>query len=182
MTDELDMLVAGEEDKVKDEKAALESALEAKIDAIDEDINTRTALIRADAQRNIDLMIAAAERKKEQLTKKVEQKAESVKTVPKTGKILALEKKIRSKEDVVMKAQQFLDFCKRHNNCATPLTKEEMRRPPRTDWSKMPNGEPYPFKDDLPTGKDEDTRSASADACPYSPTEMAYRAAALAES
>jgi hypothetical protein len=46
----------------------------------------------------------------------------------------------------------------------------------------MPNGEPYPFKDDVPAGKDEDIRSSSAAACPYSPTEMAYRAAALAES
>ena len=201
MTDELDLLVAEEEDKVRERNQKLADAIEskkdsaletiqAKIDAIDEDINIRTALIKADAQRNIDLMIAAAERKKEQLDGKrrvtalsYELKVETIKTVPKTNKILALEKKIRSKEEVVTQAQQFLERCKKFDTCNLnnrPTTLEEIlaaaRTPPRADWNKMPNGEPYPFKDDPPLNQDEDVRRDPG--CPYSPTELAYRAAA----
>ena len=201
MTDELDLLVAEEEDKVRERNQKLADAIEskkdsaletiqAKIDSIDEDINIRTALIKADAQRNIDLMIAAAERKKEQLDGKrrvtalsYELKVDSVKTVPKTGKILALEKKIRSKEEVATKAQKFLEFCKSHDTCNPknlPTTLAEIlaaaHKKPRSDWSKMPNGEPYPFKDEVGAGQDEDVRRDPG--CPYSPTELAYRAAA----
>ena len=208
MTDELDLLVAEEEDKVRERNQKIaddidskkDSALEtiqAKIDAIDEDIQTRAALIKADAQRNIDLMIAAAERKKQQLNDKrmataisFGLKLETIKTVPKTGKILALEKKIRAKEEVTTKAQQFLEFCKLHDTCSVkPQTREDLlaatRRPPRTDWSKMPNGEPYP---DIPWLRDGGVRQEGGEdnrrdpGCPYSPTEMAYRAAALGQA
>jgi hypothetical protein len=183
MTDELDLLVAEGEDKVKDEKAAIESALDAKIEAIDEDIETRIIVIHAEAQRNIESMKAAAETKKRALTQKLEQKLESVKPVPKTGKMLALEKKIRSKEEVATRAQQFLEFCKTHDTCNPnnrPTTLAEIlaaaHKKPRSDWSKMPNGEPYPFKDEVGIAQNEDVRRDPG--CPYSPTELAYRAAA----
>lgn len=185
MTDELDLLVAEGEDKVKAEKAAIESALDAKIEAIDDDVEARILVIHAETQRNIESMKAAAEAKKRALGKKLEDKLDAVKTATKTGKILALEKKIHAKEEVVKRAQQFLEFCKLHDTCSVkPGTREELlaaaRLPPRADWSKMPNGEPYPFPNEVGAGRDEDIRRDPG--CPYSPTEMAYRAAALGQA
>lgn len=196
MTDELDLLVAEGEDKVKTEKAAIESALDAKIEAIDDDVEARIIGIHAETQRNIDSMKAAAEAKKRALGKKLEDKLDAVKTVSKTGKILTLEKKIRAKEEVTTRAQQFLEFCKRNDKTGDLLKRggnlrmtiaelnaaaaEDLR-----DKSKMPNDEPYP---DIPWLRDGGVRQERGEdnrrdpGCPYSPTEMAYRAAALGQA
>ena len=196
MTDELDLLVAEGEDKVKAERNAIESALEAKKDAIDEDVEARIIVIHAETQRNIESMKAAAEAKKRALDKKSELKVDSVKTMAKTGKILALEKKIRAKEDALLAGTALLDFFKKNDKTGDFLkggsrlrmTVEELKAAAAEDLrdkSKMPNGEPYPdlpwFRDGTgrlgPVGWDEPRQNPG---CPYSPTELAYRAAAAA--